>query len=177
MPGAPEGNTALATVWPVAVKDTGGGTVGTFSRALSTGTGVIAVVVAVAGCSGPGGSAMRGIPAASRGEASATRAYLVRDGRGLVQLDELAGVLVRRHTPAVCRAGTADVTRIVRGRSSGAVADPALAELFGDEMSEVSSVLARCRSGSVPAVAVAVAALRSVHGLVDQRLRADKVSR
>lgn len=134
----------------------------------------------LAGCSG-GGSSSPGqaqpqttaIPPASPAQASASRTYLAGKGHGLVKLDDLAGALAGHRTLGGCRADEKTLIGLTEGNSGPAVADPGLAELFGDEFAAVSSVLARCApDDDVPATALGT--LGRVHALVDQRLRADR---
>lgn len=148
---------------------------GRLVRLWGVGAAVTIAAVATAGCSGSASSKAAGIPAASRAQVLATRTYLTGPGHGLIELDNIAGGLMDHHTPATCRADRIELTRLAAGHTSGMVADPGLAELFGDEMSEMSSMLGRCRSGSVSGTALN--ALDRVHGTLDRRLQGDKVSR
>ena len=109
----------------------------------------------------------------SPAQASASRTYLAGKGHGLVKLDDLAVALAGHRSPGGCRADEKTLIGLTEGNSGPAVADPGLAELFGDEFAAVSSVLARCApDNDVPAAALGT--LGRWDALVDQRLRADR---
>ena len=135
---------------------------------------VMVTALLLTGCSAGGTAAQTAaVPPANPAQASASRTYLNGNGHDLIDLNDLAGKVAGRSTPSACRADEKSLVRLTQGDSGAGVADPGLAELFGDEFSALSSVLGQCTHGDVPASALST--LSSVHTLVDQRLRADKV--
>jgi hypothetical protein len=146
--------------------------IGADRRSMGATLTIMVATLFVVGCSNQRAAQTPALPRASAAEVAASRAYLNGSGRGLIEVDELAAKVTDAHTPGACRTDEKSLVGLTQGDSGPGVADPGLAELFGDEFSALSSVLDQCTHGD--ARTSTLSALSRLHTLVDQRLRVDK---